>query len=71
MSEKLKIISYPCKDWLGKTCLIINNRQIDLLEISNHYQKKPSRENITHDLIKEFVKQLDNDRFISERRKGD
>jgi hypothetical protein len=40
-----------------------------MLEISDHYQKKPGREKITHDLIKEFVKQLDNDRFVSERRR--
>lgn len=67
MLEKLKITPYPCKDWLGKSYLLINNRQIDLLEISDHYQKKPGREKITHDLIKEFIKQLDNDRFIPER----
>jgi len=70
MPEKLKITPYPCKDWLSKPYLLINNRQIDLLEISDHYQKKSGREEITHDLIKEFVKQLDNDRFIPERRKG-
>jgi hypothetical protein len=51
--------------------LLINNRQITLLEISDHYQKKLGREKITHDLLKEFVKQLDNDRFIPERRKGE
>jgi hypothetical protein len=51
--------------------LLINNRQITLLEISDHYQKKLGREKITHDLLKEFVKKLDNDRFIPERRKGE
>ncbi len=71
MPESPKITTYPCKDWLGKPYLLINNRQITLLEISDHYQKKLGREKITHDLLKEFVKKLDNDRFIPERRKGD
>ena len=71
MPEKPKITSYSYKDWLDKPYLLINNRQITVLEISNHYQQKLGREKITHDLLKEFAKQLDNDRFIPERRRGD
>ena len=70
-SEKENFTAYPCSDWLGKSYLFINCRQLNILQISDHVWAKPGREGITPELIQELVKKLDNDNFISEGRKND
>ena len=70
--EKEKFTPYPCQDWLGKSYLFINYRQLNILQISDHVWKKPGREGITSELIQRLVKKLEIEGpFIPEGRKED
>ena len=70
-SPKEKFTPYSCQDWLGEPHLLINYRQLNTLQISNHVWDKPGREGITPALIQRLVKKLNNDNFIPEGRKED
>ena len=64
-SSKEKFTSYPCD-------LVINDRLLNSLEISDHIWKKPGREGITLELIQRLVKKLEIEGpFIPEGRKDD
>jgi hypothetical protein len=71
-SEKENFIPYPCQEWLGRSYLLINYRQLNTLQISDHVWKKSGREGITPELIQKLVKKLETKGpFITEGRKDD
>lgn len=69
-SVKEKFAPYPCPNWLGRPYLLVNNRQLNTLQISDHVWEKPGRESITPELIQRLVKKLENEgSFVPEGRK--
>ena len=49
---KEKVCEHDCR-------LVFNEQKIVKITITDHYQQKPGREMITHELIVELVKTLD------------
>jgi len=61
MKDSKKIINYPVNYYSCQ--VVVNKRLFTELVISQYYKTKPGRSTVNDEVIRELVKQLNNDRF--------